>query len=314
MMIVMNVYQIITQRIIERINRAEETGEPFHWIKPWTGGCTLPMSYTSGKPYHGVNLLLLDSGCEYITYKAVQELNEVRAEDDKLYVKKGAHTIPVVFFNNYDLKDDEGNQLLDEYGNPAKKWYARYYSVFSREDVKNLHSHYPAERVIHTTSKETKLLDKYINAYAKAEGLTMDIVEDGVNCFYKPSQHLVRVPAKEGFKSIYAYYSSVLHEIIHSTSKGMGRQLGKGFGTDTYSREELIAQIGSQMLLNRFKITCDETEEDNDIAYISGWASHLKEHEREITRAAIQAERAMDYFVDVAEQQINKRKQKPKAS
>jgi antirestriction protein ArdC len=92
----------------------------------------------------------------------------------------------------------------------------------------------------------------------------------------------------------------------------MGRQLGKGFGSDEYSREELIAQIGSQMLLNRFKIVCDEPEEDNDIAYIEGWAKHLKEHEREITKAAIQAEKAMEYFIEIAEKQIAKRK--PKAS
>jgi antirestriction protein ArdC len=288
----MNVYEIITQRIIDRIERAKETGEKFRWVQPWSYGPVFPESYTSRQQYHGINLLLLESGNEYITYKAIQELNETLPEDEKLYIKKGSHTTPVAYFNNYDLKDENGNPVLDEYGEQAKKWYCKYYLVFNREDIKNLHSHYPSQKKVHTTSKETRLLDKYINAYAKAEGLTIDIVEDGTNCFYKPSEHMVRVPAKEGFNSKYAYYSAILHELIHSTSKGMGRQLGKGFGSDEYSREELIAQIGSQMLLNRFKIVCDETEEDNDIAYIEGWAKHLKEHEREITKADIQAEKA----------------------
>lgn len=301
----MNVNEIITKRIIERIEDAKASGKPFKWVRPWSGGPTKAVSYTTGKPYRGINLLLLDAGSEYITYKAIKDMNESLAEDEKIYVKKGSHTVPVMYYDTYDLKDENGEPILDEYGNQAKKWFGKYYLVFNREDCRNLHSHFPAEKKLHTNSKATKLLDKYINAFVKAEGITLDIVEDGTNCFYRPSEHMVRIPDRAGFKSIYAYYSSALHEFVHSTSKGLNRKLGENFGTESYSREELIAQIGSQLLLNHFKIVCDEEEEINDIAYIDGWVSHLKEHEREISIAALQAEKAMNYFLEVAEKQLS---------
>ena len=121
---------------------------------------------------------------------------------------------------------------------------------------------------------------------------------------------MVRIPAKDGFKSTYFYYSTVLHELVHSTSKGLSRFLGKEFGNDAYMREELIAQIGSQMLLAHFRILCDENPEDldNDIAYIDGWASRLKEKSMEITKAAAQAEKAVQYFLDVAERKMKLKK------
>ena len=43
---------MITKQIIEKIEKienAEKTGKPFHWIKPWNGGAKLPESYTSQK-------------------------------------------------------------------------------------------------------------------------------------------------------------------------------------------------------------------------------------------------------------------------
>lgn len=306
----MNVYQIITERIINRIQEAEKNNESFHWIRPWSGGNTLPVSYVSQKPYHGINRLLLDAGCEYITYHAIQKLNESLPEDEKIYVKKNSKALPVMYFNTYDVKNEDGTPVLDEYGKPASKWYAKYYNAFNREDCTNLHAHFPAEKIKHTASKQTKLLDRYIKAYCLAEGLTMDVVEDGTKCFYRPEDHFVRVPEQAVFQSKYAYYSAVLHELIHSTSKGLDRRLGKGFGTDDYCREELVAQIGAEMLLNQFKIVCDQNEENNDIAYISEWVNHLRNHEREIVIAAQQAERACEYFMETAEKQMASRKKK----
>ena len=207
-------------------------------------------------------------------------------------------------------KDENGNAILDEYGNQEQGSFLRFYTVFNIEDIKGMHSHYPAKKSIKTDSKQTKLLDKYINAYIEAENLEMDIVEDGINCFYDIENLRVRVPAKEGFSSLYTYYSAVLHELVHSTHKGVGRSLGKTFGSDAYSREELVAQIGSQMLLAHFQIAFDDEEFVNDVAYIDGWASKLKDNVTEIAKAAVQSEKAMQYFLETAEQQMKKRKKK----
>lgn len=306
----MNVYDVVTTRILERIIDAKNNGKKLHWVKPWTGGPTLPMRYGTGKAYQGINLLLLEPGNEYITFHAIQEMNESRDEDNKLYIKKNSHTSPVVFYNKKAVKDENGEPVLDEFGNPAEKWYAKYYRVFNREDIKNLPSHYPAEKIKHSTSEAMKLLDKYIADYIKATGIELELVEDGTNCFFDADANRIRMPMKEGFKSAYAYYSSALHEIIHSTAIKMNRNIRNNFGSSNYSREELIAQIGSQMLLNQFRIVCDDNEEENDIAYIDGWLSHLKEHSKELAIAASHAEKAAMFFVEKAEAVMRKNEKK----
>ncbi len=307
----MNVYEIITEKIIERINEAKASGKPFHWVRPWSGGPSFPVSYTTQLPYRGINRLLLPAG-EYITFNALQDYRKTQPEDATIFVKRGAHKLPIFYYGKYDKKDEDGNPILDEYGNQEKGSFLRFYQVFNIEDIKGMHSHFPAVKVAKTSSKQTKLLDRYIAAYVKATKLEMDIVEDGANCFYDAASHRVRVPAKEGFISTYAYYSSVLHELIHSTAKGVERNIGKSFGSDAYNREELVAQIGSQMLLAHFQIAYDDSEFENDMAYIDGWASKLKvkDNVSEIAKASAQAEKAMQYFLETAEAQINKVKKK----
>lgn len=284
----MNVYEIITDRILEKIEEAKKSNKPFRWVKPWSGGAPFAVSYTSGKAYRGVNRMILEPG-EYITFKALQDYRKTQPEDAEIYVKQGCHKNPIFYYGTYEKTDGDGVPVLNEYGEQEKGHYLRFYQSFNIEDIHGIHSHFPAVKTVKTSTKATKLLDKYIDAYVQAEGLTLDIVIDGANCFYDASRLLVRVPAKEGFRSTYEYYSSVLHELIHSTSKGLNRRVGKQFGSDMYSREELVAQIGSQMLLAQFQIADDNDDLANDIAYIDGWASKLKESKQEIAKAAAQA-------------------------
>lgn len=77
--------------------------------------------------------------------------------------------------------------------------------------------------------------------------------------------------------------------------------------SDLYSKEELVAQIGSQFLLNQFGIIPkDEAEIDNDIAYIKGWAEHLEDNRTEIVKASYQAQKAVEYFISTAERHLEK--------
>ena len=307
----MNTYEILTEQIIKRIEDAEKSGEPFHWVRPWTGGARLPESYTTRKLYSGMNFVNLDAG-QYITYKALQEYKGTLPEEDaeKIRIKKGCHKVPIFYFGTTDKKDPSGAVIQKENKDGTLEneqvWFMKYYQAFNIEDIEGLPSHYPAEHLDHTPTENSKKLDEYIAAYARAEELTVDIVRDGGRCFYRPSDHMVRVPEKSGFTSLYTYYSAVLHELTHSTMKGLNRECGHNFGSKAYSREELVAQIGACVLCNIFGIVADkESEEKNDIAYLRGWASYLKESSKtEISRASCQAQKAAQYFIETAERQL----------
>lgn len=300
----MTVYQIITQRILQRIKEMEEQGKTFYWVKPWSGGAPIPESYLTQKTYNGINRLILEPG-EYITFKGIQQYKESHPDTD-VHIKKGSHKLPVFFYNTMEKKDKEGNPILDEEGNPLKVFFMKYFQVFSIEDVEGIESRYPAVKVDHSANEVTNKIDAYVKAYAIAENLTVDYAKNGSSCFYRSSDHMVRVPEKEGFTSNYAYYSTLLHEIIHSTSKGLSRKLGSFFGSTSYSREKLVAQIGSQMLLSQFGLEGDNKQTDNDIAYIKGWAKYLSDNTREVATAASQAEKAAQYFILKAEEILTK--------
>ena len=310
----MDIYEMITQKVLDRIEEAQKNKTPFFWCKPWTGGAKLPISYTNQKAYNGVNFATLDAG-EYITFKALQEYKGTLTEEEaeKIKIKKGCHKQPVFFMSSIDKKDDDGNVIMkknsDGTESPEQIWYTKYYLAFNIEDIENLPSHFPAEHLEHTPTENSKKLDEYINAYARSENLTVDIVKDGGKCFYRPSNHMIRVPEASGFKSQYSVYSSILHEIMHSTSKGLSRPLGSSFGSAHYSREELVAQLASSMALNIFGIVPDNMDEfDNDAAYLKGWSDFLKDGKMEISKASAKAQQAVKYFIEVAERQLEKEK------
>lgn len=193
-MISLNVYEIITEKIIERINEAKSSGKPFYWIRPWYGGgAPSPVSYTTQQAYRGINRLLLPAE-EYITFNALQDYRKTQPEDETIFVKRGSHKLPIFYYGKYDKKDENGNPILDEYGNQEKGSFFRFYQVFNIEDIKGIHSHFPAVKIAKTSSKQTKLLDKYIAAYIEAIKLQLDIVEDGANCFYDAGGNMIRVP------------------------------------------------------------------------------------------------------------------------
>lgn len=307
-----NIYEIITQKILDRIDEAEKEGKHFYFLKPWSGGCRFAESYTTQKMYHGINQLVLNGG-EYISYKALMDYKRSLPKDEaeKIKIKKGSHKQQVFYYGTTDRTDENGNPIRVERPDGSieneKSYFVRYYSVYDIEDIEGLQSRYPAQHFEHTPTENTIRLQAYIDAYARAENLKIDYVKDGGHCFYRSSDHMVRLPNKDEFKYTYGLYSSMMHEIVHSTSKGLNRELGAGFGSQNYCKEELVAEIGSQMAMNVFGIMPEKEEEfDNDVAYIQSWAKYLNDNKKQIVSAASKAQKAVEYFVEVAERQLMK--------
>lgn len=107
------------------------------------------------------------------------------------------------------------------------------------------------------------------------------------------------------FKSADEYYATLFHEVIHST--GHPKRLhrfevaGPGFQDKSYSREELVAELGSAFLS---EVAHLEVNIRNKAAYIKGWTSVLRENTRWITWAANKAEQACFYILKSNEAEI----------
>ena len=125
----------------------------------------------------------------------------------------------------------------------------------------------------------------------------------GNQAFYVPSRDLIALPVRERFDSAEEFYSTMLHEMVHSTGhisrlhrKGI-HESGVGFGSETYSQEELVAEIGASFLNAKAGIVGHTLT--NSASYIANWLSVLRNDKRMIIVAAGQAQKAADYILGV---------------
>lgn len=111
---------------------------------------------------------------------------------------------------------------------------------------------------------------------------------------------MVAVPAAEQYENTAEYYSTVFHELTHSTGhKSRLNRIGSTvrFGSCDYSKEELVAEIGAFSLLNRFGMDT-ESAVRNNAAYIQSWLKALRDDKRLIVSACGKAERAVEYILN----------------
>lgn len=305
-----DIYEIMTEQILNRMKAAEENKEHFRWIKPWTGGPRFPVSYTTGKTYRGVNFVTLDSG-EYITPKALAEyIAKLPPEEAaKVIIPNKITAHPVFYSGKQAVKDKFGKEVKEKLpdGTEVVKetWFTRYYLAYKRDDIEGLPSHFPAVHYDHTPMENEERLNEYVAAYLKSADIELHVVKDGAEAFYRHDR-TIYVPDEVGFASKYDYYHTLLHEITHSTGPLCKRAMGGYMGSEKYSQEELVAEIGSSLLLNVFGIVPDEkAAKENDIAYLNSWCKYLKDNKKALHYAASQAQKALKEFITRAEKELD---------
>jgi antirestriction protein ArdC len=128
------------------------------------------------------------------------------------------------------------------------------------------------------------------------------VSDDQSMAWYRPADDRVNVPQIENMASVDAYYSTLFHELTHSTGHAsrLGRdgitKLGTHRRGETYAFEELVAEMGAALLCGQAGI--DSTVE-NSAAYLRSWAQYLRTDSKAAVRAAGQAQRAADLILGV---------------
>ncbi len=274
----MNVYEIITSRIIEKL---EQGTAP--WAKPWTGG-EMPRNLVTGKVYRGINLFLLNM----MNFTSPYWLTFNQCREKGGCVKAGAKATPIVFWNLSKVKDDDTDE-------EKKIPLLRYYNVFNAEQCEGLN---------------ITQLDQEAREFAPIEVCMMTIAampkapriqHEQPKAYYVPSMDYVNMPKPESFKSAEEYYSVLFHELTHSTGHASrlnrkGINVNSGFGSSDYGKEELIAEMGAAFLCG-----CSGIENrtiDNTASYVAGWLKAIKEDKKIVIIAAAAAQKAADYILN----------------
>jgi antirestriction protein ArdC len=126
------------------------------------------------------------------------------------------------------------------------------------------------------------------------------IGQGGDGASYNKALDFIQMPERICFDNMEAYYSTLFHELTHST--GHPARLNRSsltdferFGDQNYSREELVAEMGAAFLCG---ITGIQNKTiDSSAAYLANWLHVLKNDSRLVLVAASQAQKAADFIL-----------------
>ena len=271
----MDIYAEITDRIIAQM----ENGI-IPWQKPWSA-CGRAISYATGKPYSLLNQMLLGRAGEYLTF------NECRKAGG--FVCKGEKAHMVVFWKWLEQEDEETKEV-------KSVPFLRYYNVFHIDQCEGIAAKHV--QPLPQTANADEAAEAIICDYCGRTGVTLEH-QEGDSAFYRPSADTITLPTLAQFAQTAEYYSTAFHEMVHSTRHASRlNRLEKTafFGSEAYSKEELIAEIGAAALVNQAGLETSNSFR-NSAAYVQNWLSVLKSDKRFIVSASGKADKAVSLIL-----------------
>lgn len=306
--------EIVKQQLAERFIHCLDEKQA-EWSKNWRtvgGAC----NGISNRKYSGLNRFLLTFYSQEEKYEGNRffTFNQIKDKGYHLENAKGKG-IPVIYpmFNYFkDETTDYSERKLVGAGKKAEmirngearesdfKWaYASVKYVFSEDLIKEIEKN-PQQ---HIFSEDEKL--QFLKGFMKETGV--DFFQSKINdrCYYVPSQHKIVLPPDNHFYSKEAMLSTLAHEIAHSTSKELGRDVSGEFGSEEYAKEELRAEIASAYICAELGIDTS-TNENNNVAYIQSWSTAIKDNYKYLEDAVKDADKICNFVMEKGELHQNK--------
>ncbi|KAF0096446.1 MAG: hypothetical protein E1N59_413 [Puniceicoccaceae bacterium 5H] len=270
------VYEIVTDRILSLL----EAGV-CPWRRPWSRYPAPPQNFASGRPYQGINYLMLNAiGFElpfFLTFKQAKERGGS--------VIKGSKGLPIVFWSTFEKEEaDEQKKAIP---------FLRYYTVFNACQIEGVD--FPTMPNAARAFEPVEAAEMILQGWPDAP-----TIEHGRGrAAYRPDTDQILMPSRTSFESAADYYSTLFHEAGHATGaeKRLNRPTGKRFGDERYSKEELVAEMTSAFLCAHCGLDNDVIQ--NQAAYLQGWIKALHDDPRLIVNAAGQAQKAANLILGV---------------
>ena len=276
------------------IKMLEEGTAP--WQKPWTPAQNMaPRNPLSGTVYRGVNRLHLAMQ----GYADPRWMTLKQANDAGYRIKQGSRSTPVVYYQftrEQDKMDENGQPVLGDDGTPVRETVElarpilRMARVFNAAQVENFPPIPEQEKAFAWNPQE-----KAEAVLANSGAIIRHDQRD--RAFYRPSSDEIHLPPKTRFAQADQYYATALHELGHWTGHPdrLNREFGP-FGSSTYAKEELRAEISSWMVGQDIGVGHDPGQH---AAYVKSWIAALKDDPLEIMRACRDAERIHDFVLSM---------------
>jgi len=237
-----DIYQTVTDQIIAELKTGTRP-----WEKPWsqTPGLNIPANAVSGRPYSGINMLLLWTARHH-NWPQPRFLTFKQALEAGGHVRKGEHGHHTVFLKELVERSPEEDE-------PRKFRMMKSYTVFNIAQCDDLPDSLTTPPKAPNPHRRDTLIDEFIAATGAK------IWEEDTENFAGyagDTVDLINMPAFKFFQSRVHYYATLFHELVHWTGhpSRLDRQLGARFGLRAKAAEELIAELGAAFLCAEFSI------------------------------------------------------------
>lgn len=284
-----SLYAEVTTRVIAEL----EAGQ-LPWVQPWDSaacGCAMPANAATGRPYSGINVLILWSAGISGGHAAQRWLTFRQALALGGHVRKGERGTSVCYADRFTPKGEE-ERARDEDREALSVAFLKRFTVFNVGQCEGL----PEELTRAPELPAERETIPHAEALIAATGADFRI--GGGEAFYSPSHDFVQVPPKQAFADQINFYRTALHELGHWTGheSRLARDFSGRFGSAAYAREELVAELASAFACASLGIRPTVRHAD----YVGSWLEVLRADERAIFRAASLASKAADYLLAFA--------------
>ena len=273
-------YQEITDKIVTELEQGRVP-----WVQPWAGAPAplgLPKNAATGRSYSGINILILwlartergFTGQSWLTFRQALKLGA--------HVRKGERGITVVYADRF-IPYRERTRAAETGDEPEAIPFLKRFTVFNADQCEDL----PADIAPPAGTACRNLILPQAEALIRATGA--DIRIGGDRAFYVPSADYIQVPPPSAFFEPINFHRTVCHELGHwsGAAHRLNRDLSGGFGSSSYAREELVAEMTGAFVCAALSIVPTVRHAD----YLASWLDVLREDNRAIIRREFLAAR-----------------------
>jgi Antirestriction protein len=293
-----DIYAEITDYVIAALEKGD-----ILWNKPWHS-YGLPRNITGETAYRGWNAFLLNFVCLCKQYETPYFITFLQAQKLGGTIRKGQKGYRIIYMapvpSRYMSRKvrDEATGIEKEV--PQMIRVPKMHTVFNIAQTEGIDFTIdkPQQR---TDVQKIEACEQIIAAMPKRPPIT----HKGDQAYYLPSLDEVFMPDQSLFHHDEGYYSTLFHELAHST--GHRSRLNReelmqsdGFGGNNYSKEELTAELTAAYLCGITGIR--QKTIDNSAAYIKGWLRKLRGDKKFFLNAASQARAASEFMLNKADE------------
>jgi antirestriction protein ArdC len=281
-----SLYEEITGKIIAELEQGRVP-----WVQPWANvgaPLGLPRNAATGRPYSGINILILWCAVAERGFTAQNWLTFRQALKLGAHVKKGEKGTTVVYADRF-VPFRERTRAAEAGDEPEAIPFLKRFTVFNADQCEDL----PADIASPPEPLAENLVLPQAEALIRATGADLRI--GGNRAFYVPSADYIQVPPPSSYFEPINWHRTVCHELGHwsGAPHRLNRELSGGFGSSSYAREELVAEISGAFVCAALSIVPTVRHSD----YLANWLDVLREDNRAIIRAASAASKAADYLL-----------------